>query len=547
MSAPIHSIPIEVFLDYLLPQIPITDLCNLACTDRFFASLCADDMFWKRKLKDDLNYSIVDARDKGFKLLYRGIRRPHVYVWGQKDQGRLGISNVDEIYKAHGEGIPFPVELPMKDTRIVSIVAGGWSFAALDEEGQLHVWGMRIASRNNWGDFGESGHRQSTPATLILPEPIASISSGRRHLLALDQKHQVWLLASWGRPALLRSPQINDTSSRLSRVIQVAAGWNHIALLTEAGSVFVEWPFDGELGDKVTSHHETLAQAEGRGKDTTLKEGESALKCAAWELDHPLIELPPVPAQGLPVLAKPVGVDDDVPREELKIIKIAAGEHFVIALTNQGHVLKLAAQPERGGDTTQLKEDIKYGRLTWQYLRHFSELEDVQNAFREKGLEPPTSISATFKTFTAYSVGETSVVLLGTGLDTTTPTIIPGLQNRNIVSVVLGDYHYGALTQDGVMLTWGKHSNGALGLGDPLKLPAGSPGGFAEPVEPNPTPAMEGGMHHVPIIRRRRAVPDVAEPTVVRFDHEDGKNDKFVFAITASGWHTAALVIDLDP
>ena len=65
MSLKIHSIPIEVFLDHLLPIIDIKDLLSLACTDRFFAELCADDTFWKRRLKDDMNYSIVDARNKG--------------------------------------------------------------------------------------------------------------------------------------------------------------------------------------------------------------------------------------------------------------------------------------------------------------------------------------------------------------------------------------------------------------------------------------------------------------------------------------------------
>jgi len=41
--------------------------------------------------------------------------------------------------------------------------------------------------------------------------------------------------------------------------------------------------------------------------------------------------------------------------------------------------------------------------------------------------------------------------------------------------------------------------------------------------------------------------PDVLEPTEVKFDQIDGNNDKFVFAIAASGWHTAALVIDMSP
>lgn len=61
----IHSIPIEVFLDYLLPIVAVPDLLNLACADRFFARLCNDDTFWKRKLKADMNHSIVDARNKG--------------------------------------------------------------------------------------------------------------------------------------------------------------------------------------------------------------------------------------------------------------------------------------------------------------------------------------------------------------------------------------------------------------------------------------------------------------------------------------------------
>ena len=82
MSLNLQDIPVEVFLDHLLPTIPLRDLLSLATTNKFFALLCSDDTFWKLKLKDDLNYSITDARHKGFKLLYRGIRRPSVYVWG---------------------------------------------------------------------------------------------------------------------------------------------------------------------------------------------------------------------------------------------------------------------------------------------------------------------------------------------------------------------------------------------------------------------------------------------------------------------------------
>ncbi len=107
--------------------------------------------------------------------------------------------------------------------------------------------------------------------------------------------------------------------------------------------------------------------------------------------------------------------------------------------------------------------------------------------------------------------------------------------------MVLGDYHYAALTQDGHLFTWGQYSKGALGLGDPSKIPRGQPGGFA-PENPNPLPfpvRRFGG-------RWTSSPPPVDVPSEVFFDHEDGKRDKFVFAVSACGWHTVALVIDID-
>ena len=141
--------------------------------------------------------------------------------------------------------------------------------------------------------------------------------------------------------------------------------------------------------------------------------------------------------------------------------------------------------------------------------------------------------------FTAYSTGSASIVLLG---DTNTtpfsqPNIIPTLQNRSIISVVMGDYHNAALTADGKLLTWGQYSNGALGLGDPFELEPGSPGAFAT-----------ASQRDLARERRRDRPPEVRIPTEVRFDHTAGKKprDRFCFAATAAGWHTGALVIDLE-
>ena len=115
----------------------------------------------------------------------------------------------------------------------------------------------------------------------------------------------------------------------------------------------------------------------------------------------------------------------------------------------------------------------------------------------------------------------------------TVPKIIPALQNKAVISVVLGDYHNAALTAGGKLLTWGAYSAGALGLGDPAVLEPGTPGAYA---------IVRGGEQ-----RRRREPPAVQVPTEVRFDHGAKKpKDRFCFAVTAAGWHTGALVIDLD-
>ena len=119
----------------------------------------------------------------------------------------------------------------------------------------------------------------------------------------------------------------------------------------------------------------------------------------------------------------------------------------------------------------------------------------------------------------------------------TPPIIIPELQNRSVISVILGDYHFGALTSSGKLLTWGQYSKGALGLGDPVQLPVGSPGGFADERSRDRARTMGHGFP-----------PNVTVPSEVRFDHglkAEGKVERYCFAAAASGWHTGALVIDL--
>lgn len=79
----LEDIPVEVFLDNFLPSLPIPDLLRLGCTNRFFASVCNDDTFWKRKLQQDFNFpGQVTARSTGWKFIYQRLSRPRTYLWG---------------------------------------------------------------------------------------------------------------------------------------------------------------------------------------------------------------------------------------------------------------------------------------------------------------------------------------------------------------------------------------------------------------------------------------------------------------------------------
>ena len=118
------------------------------------------------------------------------------------------------------------------------------------------------------------------------------------------------------------------------------------------------------------------------------------------------------------------------------------------------------------------------------------------------------------------------------------PIIIPELQNKSIISVVLGDSNFGALTSSGKLLTWGDYLDGALGLGDPGVLPVGSPGGFAS--EGDKLENQRYGNLYP---------PGVGIPSEVRFDHNSTGREKkkqCCLVVAAGGRRMCAVVVGLE-
>ncbi|KAF8202318.1 regulator of chromosome condensation 1/beta-lactamase-inhibitor protein II [Pholiota molesta] len=526
------NLPIEVLLDNVLPFVPAPDLSQLAQCNKLFSVLCADETIWKRKVLEDFNFSGQGtARTSGWKFIYKGLFKPRVFVWGEKANGRLGLQHIP---KAVVPGVPYPIQLEFQGVRVVSLVAGGMSFHALDSEGRVHVWGTL---NGGFGQFAAERHGFSSPAqqartphTLSLPSPIRSISCGRLHSSCLDGENKVWTFTNWGRPFKLSATILEDPDYTPK---QIECGWGFSSMLTRSGEVFVWWPFDGTMGRAI---QQKMRDMDSEGGKRALPSKDGVIPCVTWDLDIMPIRLPAIP--DLPELSD---TDTEVSKSQnIELIQIAAFDQHIIGLTNRGHVLKY------GG----LHDDTAAPNGRWEYLPLFSEVERIREhpAFSstDDSSKPDapqtmqiTHISANFLHFVAYSTDSSSIVLIGdtNATPTTEPKIIPELQHKSVISVVVGDYHNAALTATGKLLTWGAYSNGGLGLGDPVKLEPGTPGAFANDRD-------------LAAAQSRMRVPEppaVSVPTEVRFDHSSKKpRERFCFSVTAAGWHTGALVIDLQ-
>ncbi|KXN90148.1 SCF-associated factor 1 [Leucoagaricus sp. SymC.cos] len=538
MSPTFSDLPPEILIDNLLPLLPTADLLRLTRASKYFTSLCSDEMLWKRRLREDFNFDGAGtARQTGWKFIYRGLYKPRVYVWGERANGRLGLKQYPEQTRV---GVPFPVQLEMPGTSIVRLIAGGMSFHALDTQGNVHVWGtldgLTYALVRH--GFAEKGKCTPTPLKLQLPNPVRSISCGRLHSCALDNKNKIWTFVNWGRPFRLSSSLLSQPDSE---PLQIECGWSFASALMKTGEVLVWWPTRGALAEAINREAERL-NAEDIG---TAQVTYGIIPCHTWE-----VAVDPILLPSLPQLPDITESDTDYEKQPPRLIQIGGMDSHLVGLTNYGHVVLF-----RGLDSEQA-----IGTRGWEYvcpaqhawlaladvcatqLPEFSEVSRVRKlaTFSEGKVASPetmriTHVSAHFNNFFAFSTGSSSIVLQGSTETTpdSKPVVIPELQHKDIISVEIGDYHKAALAANGKLYTWGQYSHGALGLGDPHSLPVGAPGGFA---------------NHGDRESRWAEPRQVMVPTEVRFDHgRKIPKDRFCFSVTAAGWHTGALVIDLEP
>lgn len=570
------ELPPPVVIDNLLPLLSNRDLASLRSVSKQVKALAEDEVLWKRNVLADYTFPAhATARMGGWYNLYKGISNPDVYVWGQDDNGRLGGIDIQHLSRVYSDnlqylgGVPYPIKLDsigsaqsrMLQTRqvgvrdkqeqplgeVVEIVAGGWSFHARTSTGRVWFWGTMDGERawRSAESLRHPGNQVRTPQLMHDLPPIQSLAGGRCHVVGLSREHRILEWTAWGTiwehegfpPSINGAPSPTASASSAdesmapgSNIKQLEAGWSFSAILTHSGQVWLWYSAWSESA---------FVQAFYRGQEREADlyrdpPGNGHLK--RFPINVAPVSLPPIiPDQQQPQQ----GQDQDHHRN--KIIQIAAGEDFVIALTEAGtlHRIDLHLPPPTLGEqvlANQAHNDM-FGdgdgpfhvqhriRMTrflqneaqWERLSAFEDPQSLStfdpawldNGHGAKGTVGKIAhISAHFRQFVVFHTvlppdeqhdvrprdqqpeqEPQTLVLLGSSR-ASEPELIPDLQARGVIKVTMGDYHYGALTQKGEILTWGSFSKGALGNWD---APWASSSQATDLATPTPDPIPAGG------------------------------------------------------
>ncbi|KAK4429943.1 Ultraviolet-B receptor UVR8 [Sesamum alatum] len=208
-------------------------------------------------------------------VLLRGNVDHQVYGFGSGKRGQLGISTE----KVKSTSLP-QITMGLTNVRIVSISANGDHSAALSADGSLYTWGR------GFGCASDACIPRCVDVALSLKE----VALGWNHALLLTSEGEVFMLGG-DRHGALTDPQKTSSTGDASgkskegtiimrispdhietKAVQIAAGAEHSALVTDNGSVMTwGWGEHGQLGLGDTND-QTVPQVVSLGLDHTSAE-----------------------------------------------------------------------------------------------------------------------------------------------------------------------------------------------------------------------------------------------------------------------------------
>ncbi|GJP40486.1 hypothetical protein CLOM_g164 [Closterium sp. NIES-68] len=169
-----------------------------------------------------------------------------VFTMGLNDKGQLGVgdSNAPPYVTSPKEVVGF-------DRPVVAVAAAAFHSAAIDDAGQMYLWGGNAASQVGLGSRGPSKVHSPRVPEALRGVSIQHMALGGQHTLAVTADGQ---LLSWGKGSLGHGPlplfsrlsrKSSETIPRLvhamanTKVVRVAAGMLHSACVDDSGRLFV--------------------------------------------------------------------------------------------------------------------------------------------------------------------------------------------------------------------------------------------------------------------------------------------------------------------
>ncbi len=169
-----------------------------------------------------------------------------VFAWGDNSEGQLGVPNVTQS---------LTVTEPLAGSQgpFVAISAGGSHSLALDQNGNVWVWGNNLEGQLGLGPGGPSSI--ATPTKLPWPTGVIAISAGDTDSFALDQTGQVWAWGFNGTGELGDGTQTSHPTPTPASITGVNAifGGTQFAMARKVDGSLWAWGDDqfGELGNSV--------------------------------------------------------------------------------------------------------------------------------------------------------------------------------------------------------------------------------------------------------------------------------------------------------
>lgn len=363
-----------------------------------------------------------------------------IYSFGRGFHGQLGTGSQETTYsptiisKVERNNVTHLYQGSKNDIRLAVVHAGSSHSAAISRRGELFMWGLASS--------GELGHGTWSPTEVTIPRVISnlgrtrvvSVCAGANHTLAISESGQLWSCGR-GRHGQLGQGHFHDEAFlslieavRNERIVSVAAGKFHSMALAADGKLFT-WGAGthGQLGH--------------------MKLDDIPLPAAVSYLD-------------------PKGL---LPCD--RITAIAAGGYHSMALTVSGQILGTGRNREgQLGIPNMASLDVT--KFSTVPLQELYEPYEYHRAIQiQCGYLHSLALIQVQGKKELRSTGYNSYGQLGIGSQTSVSTFTKvamrkGFEKENISSIVSGDWHCGAIAENGSFYTWGRGDCGQLGHGD---------------------------------------------------------------------------------